>query len=678
MISKLHFVVCLLIAVLVLCLASCGDDDPSTGSGQADSGDDDQINDDLDDDADDDASDDDLNDDADDDDTSEPGCQSGVFFNFDLSDGQRNIPYPSDLLKADDGKLDLNGQVVAYLDDILRYTPFFREALNTLDGFGLSTPIWFPATAAPDEQQLPDFTEPSASDAVFCLVVGDEANSHYGQYWPLDVEWVEKSGFISVRPHWPFAEKTIYACVATDRLSTASGDCYERPAHLRYILSEQAGDADPRAPDLETARLKSAPFVDDLIEQTGLSRNEIIGLSIFTTQSVTSDMLSIRDQLDDMAISDPPQVRDWQLVEAPGGDIDSIWQGRYDTIGWRRDGIFVRDENGDPVPGEPEEIPIRLSLPPPGAGEYEQPYPVVIFGHGNGSDLDESREIAEVLCPRGFAVAAINWAWHGERGRGLDDVLRMLLFFNVLSPRHFRDNIRQGVADTLWLKHVIRQLGDLDFSPQAGGGDGAPDLDTDHLLIFGQSLGGIHDGIVVTLEPDFDAGILYVPAADLRATGLESDTGAQIITILDLIEMLTPLNVKKDILVALDLLFAVLDPADPYAWGRYLLREPLFGQNSQTNILEMMAAYDDTIGAPGSAQMARGFGLTQLQPVVWAIDDLTLAGMPFSGPAVFQYDTDDHGFFEEYNDIGVASHRQAAHFFRSAVETGAATIIDGF
>jgi hypothetical protein len=410
--------------------------------------------------------------------------------------------------------------------------------------------------------------------------------------------------------------------------------------------------------------------------QYGVVTESLLAATVFTTQSITHDLHSIHGQLADLAETDPPMVGDWELVEMPGGNIDSVWETTYDTVGWRHKGAFERDEEGEPLMGDPEEVVLRLNLPKKGIGGYDQPYPLIIYGHGGNSDLDESTRISRYLTEMGFAVAGINWVWHHARGSD-SDVGIALKFYNILAPLKMRDNFRQGVADIMWLRHVLGTLGNLDMLPQETGGDGIPDLDVSHILYFGQSLGGIHGGIIAAMEPDLDGVLLYVPASDFLTMGLYTNIGGSVVDLLELLESQTGLDIEAGLLLGLDLLMAALDAGDPYGYGPYVVDEPVYDRDP-INLLEQMAAYDDVIGAAGSAQTARSMGLTLLEPYPWAIESVPTGVPPFTGPGVFMYDTEDHGLFYHDDEIGLAAHAQAHAFLRTVYETGETLIINGF
>lgn len=619
------------------------------------------------------------------------GCESGAQLTYVLGEQRHTIPFPTDLLTTQDSasptgrRLAVHPESISYLEKILDTYAFLYPALDRLDGFGTSTALFFPANRPPNGSLLPDGTDPSGQDAVFCVVLEDTDHPVSGVFWPLQAQWVEHRKLIKVTPHLPFFENTAYGCVVTDRLLTQENDCYETSDHMKYILADAPNPAHDHAVILEPYRQALRPWVDRLVSQTGIEIRNIRSATFFTTQYTTHDLMSMVEQLEQMAASDPPVTGDWTRLETSRTNLDSIWETTYETVNWRKNGVVVTDAQGDPVPQGTETITLRLNLPEKGINGYEQPYPIVIFGHGTNDSRNSSSSMGSHVAPYGFATVGIDWVWHGARSGSLDGmdptlatILRSLRFYNVFQPRKFRDNMRQGAADITWLKHVIRELSELDLLPYETGGDGIPDLDTESLSFFGMSLGGLHGELVAAAEPDIDAFLFNCAAAKFRTVAFESDVGSMLLSILELLETLLSFNISDDLFMATDFILTIVDAGDPYNYGQYVHDYPLYDPPGRLpDLLLQMAAYDNTVGGPGSAQMARSLDLVQLAPMVWPIEGLEQGTAPFEGPAVYQYDTDEHNLFF-WGDVAEGARVQAGTFFRTSLDNGQATVIDPF
>ncbi len=673
-----------LIIVLFLVFTSCSsdDDDSSTDSGSSD--DDDSLS--PDDDVDDDLSDDDVNDDSDDDTTDPP---SGPQLIFDMSPNQRNAPFPSVLFLDEDAsaptgyRVNIEGHVTNYIDEVMDAVYFMLKGMNELDGFSVAAPVWFPLSDPPNQGQFPDHTDASIDDSVYCVVLEDDSHPHHGEIHALDVDYLSGWKLIQAYPHRPFYENTTYACIVRAVLTTTETETYLPSNHFNYVMNEQP---DPTHEDyelLEPVRLKFAPYFDELFDQYDLTPEDIGCATFFHTQWTTHDLLSMRQQVENLAISDPPQVGIWERIDNAQENVDSVWETTYDAPSWLHDGKFAYDANGDPVSAEDVQIVLRLTIPSPGATDYEPPYPVAIFGHGINASRTQSTRLAEQFAGWGIAAAAIDWIYHGARAQappGLPDwlvsALQSVQFINFLDPIKMRDNFKQGVVDMIWLKHLIRGLSELDLAPHETGGNSLPDLDTEHIFFSSMSLGSIHGGILAAMEPDLDAYLLNVGASDFRSIALGGEIGDILATIFWILDLIIPVPLQDDIFIAFELFRNIIDAGDPYSYARYVLDEPVIGDGPRTNILHQMAAYDATLGGIASAKMAWSMNLTQLSPYVFIIDDLAVADMPFNGPASFQFDTDYHNLLVSNNELFDAAHLQAGTFLRTAYETGVGTIID--
>lgn len=687
-------VIIALCCICALIFAGCQN---KNGDGQGDN-DDDNITDDDTSVNDDDSLDDDIavdDDIAADDDTYT--CDSGQFLSFDLTPDRINIPYPYFIFTETDEtsptgrRVNINRQMTTYLDPILKHTRFSLRATNYLDGFGVSTPVWIHASTPPNPAMFPDYEEPSVNDPLFCVVLENEEHPHYGEVWPIDVTYMEDVNLIQIVPHLPFAENTTYACVAQSELCTELCDCYQTPDHLRYVMADQPDPSDPDYAFLEPYRQEFAPYFAKLFDQYDISKWDVANVTFFSTMWLSHDLLDIREQLDEMAQTDPPVVENWEIDndERMRFYVDSSWEGTYQTVEWRLWGAFIHDEQGDPVPVGRKPVTVRLNIPKKGINGYEPPYPVVIFGHGLLGNRLRVVTIAETLASFGIATIGIDWVYHGDRESGFEIaapllavIQQVLQFTPVMQPQQMRDNFRQGVADIFWLKHLIQGLGELDLAPYDTGGDGIPDLDVSRIMYAGISMGASHGTILAAVDPDIDTYALMSGAANWRTTVMEDELDAIMVDVMNLIldffDFIFDFDEESCKTIFYQMQLAISDPCDPYAYSNYVIDEPLVPRpNGYINILHQMPAGDTIIGGLGGGELARSLGMTLLRPYIWAIDEVEIADTPFVGPATFQYDTGDHRFMLKRDHVWFnAGHEQLGVFFRSALDYGQATIIN--
>lgn len=616
---------------------------------------------------------------------------------FNLDPEARDIPFPSLVFQIEDAasptgrRVNVDDYGVTYLAAPFANIGSTSADFNRLDGFGLAAPIWFHTNAVPDQTMFPAPSNPSVEDAVFCAVLADEDHSHYSELWPLRVSYIEDVGLIQVVPYLPLAQNTAYACVVSDRLTTADGGSYTVPEDLTYILSSTANPSHPRYTLLEPFRLQFEPYVIQLTEEYGVDTSQIIGFTVFHTQWVTHDLESIREQLAQTALDEPPAIGEWTRDFTYLKYADSVWETPYETINWQTKGVFAADTNGDPLPNGTMPVTLRLVLPSKDVCDRNPPYPVVIFGHGLTGERGRGDEVMNTLAGECFASVAIDWLYHGDRmqpPQGLDPSLAYLIqlmqFTPLLVPAHTRDNFRQGVADILWLKHVVRNLDELDLAPAWIGGDGVPDLDTEHISYVGISMGAAHGTMLAAIEPEFPIFLLMSGAANWPRNIFEGDPEAVIVYyVRDLLEFIGKclgFDFGSEIDLLYQILLTVAGAGDPYNYASFVIKEPLNERpGGPLHLLHQMAANDIMIGTVGGAEFSRSMGLTLLHPYLVPIEQAPLALAPFDGPATFQFATDDHTFMIDRADRAFQEgHHQMAVFMRTAYEQDQTLIINPY
>jgi hypothetical protein len=361
--------------------------------------------------------------------------------------------------------------------------------------------------------------------------------------------------------------------------------------HSNYLLVVTKGVHDPGGKPIEAAHRFRDLDADDAHGQLrrylsaldrlldhgvlhrldpGLSRHDIAVASLFTTESVTSTLERIRDQV--KAAAPPPvnftlgthgertvfsvssvigilfgqqthTVGPLNTVPVPTpalqvfpGAVKTIAFGKFSAKNWETSGGFipaVPTRTGTPPVQTTEDLYFNLFIP---AGTRpSNGWPVAIFGHGFGDNKNNSPlVVASTLAHNGIATIAINTVGHGfggggtltviqgtgttvlsAGGRGVDqngdgviDSTEGLFATGAQSDIASRDGLQQTVAD---LMQVVRAIqGGIDSD-----NDGLPDLDANRIYYFGQSLGGIYGTIFLGVEPDVRAGVPNVPGGTL-------------------------------------------------------------------------------------------------------------------------------------------------------------------
>lgn len=432
-------------------------------------------------------------------------------------------------------------------------------------------------------------------------------------YYPEDsrdqldlLSWYEReTDTLIARPVNPLREQTTYAVVLTERLVGENGAPVQSPwdsvNHTRQTR------------DLLPAVDALAPF--------GLTVDDIAFAWSFTTGAVTDDLVAVRNGLHaegpfaSLATDFPAQVEEalWlqdiqgdrdphrlpidriigPLATAgvlPGGD-ESLVAQFYEN--WASDMVsgsfttpffsYDRDDEGFDDSDEhwrveaatglleaaPQRVPFTCVTPKPTDG-FEQPYPVVMIGHGQGGTRFHMMILAWAFVRHGLAVCAFDFPGHGGaltpellaqyedliEGLGLlptfeafaDARLRDLDNdgfpdsggdFWVANTFHTRDNVRQAAVDFVQFGRALTNCGQGTMAMLNDVGtpmedvmscdwdrDGTPDIGAgSDLMLFGASLGGINSSVAAAIEPNITAAVPMIPGGGLGDGLLRSSLG---------------------------------------------------------------------------------------------------------------------------------------------------------
>jgi pimeloyl-ACP methyl ester carboxylesterase len=300
----------------------------------------------------------------------------------------------------------------------------------------------------------------------------------------------------------------------------------------------------------------------------GVLPHEVVVASVFTTQSITAMLETVRDQI----VLGTPTAADFAI--GPGGtraayplsaltDIVSVRQtgtaptfsptiipftlmsvlapGAVGTVAFGKylSPDFMTADRFIPFPGTRLSTPaiqgvneIYFNLVLPAGPRPPQGWPVVISGHGSGGDKQLAAYlVAATMAAHGIATIAINAVGHGfgplstlsllraadtpimlpGGGRGIDTNANGQITSTegsfALAPRGIirdRDARIQTAADLMQLVRVIEVGVDVD-------GDGVSDLDPSRIYYFGHSLGGNYGAVFLSAEPNVRAGVLAAP-----------------------------------------------------------------------------------------------------------------------------------------------------------------------
>ena len=466
-------------------------------------------------------------------------------------------PFPSDIFTVADHTHNTRRRVNLPYPDCAIHISECEDlvVINTLDGFGLQTRISIPFDGAIDPNT-------ATSETVFLISLGstigrkeDETDRLVGMN---QIVWDTFRNTLHVESDELLAQHTRYALIVTNGLRDVGGRPVEATGAFRRF--RQAVRSDYKQALLEAIRAA---------RRFGVRERDIAVASVYTTQSITSVMERIRDQIradtpappnlllgpnGERAVFNLADVTSiaWNQhtrVSPPGftaasidlailryipNAVGAIAYGAYASPEYRVPGEYI------PAVGTLTETPPKqgynelfftLVLPSgarPGAG-----WPVAIVGTG-GDQHFATGALAAMLASQGIATIGINVAGNGfgplgtltinltagsslvipDAGRGIDqngdNIIGVTEGASAAVPRAWaigvRDSNRQNAIDLLQLVRVIEVGMDVN-------GDGSPDLDPNRIFYYGNSAGAMYGAIFLALEPNIYAAVEGVPGA---------------------------------------------------------------------------------------------------------------------------------------------------------------------
>jgi hypothetical protein len=427
------------------------------------------------------------------------------------------LPFPNDLRRHPDGKLDLSEfPTNSIIVDTVR-----QIAERDLDGFGLNAALFARFSGALDPATLPSPAASMTADASVYVVDIDPNSPTYGERSPVVVTFRPEGTLtilgnrLVVRPYpgFPLADATTYALVITNRVGAASGGDVEADADWSALRTSGGNAA------ITAARTVYQPLFDWLDEPGGDEADEVVSAAVFTTQHAVRIMPSIRKAVYSVAA---PVARD--VLNPSNNPVFSVWTGAYDAPNLQTGtpayittgGEIQTDANGD-VKVQLSE-PMRFALSVPAGPVPATGFPICIYQHGTTGDWRSFIQdgTADRLAQEGIAVISTDQVLHGPRGASVDP---SVAFFNFNNPVAARDNPLQGAADA-WSQMRLA----LGLAIDDTAGSRTITFDTDRVLFYGHSQGGLTGPGFVAFEP-------LVKGAVLSGTG-----GVFYLNVLDKIE----------------------------------------------------------------------------------------------------------------------------------------------
>lgn len=461
-----------------------------------------------------------------------PPSPGGLHPLFQVAQGL--LPYPTDLYFSGTTDGTLNIQPANSLIPA-------QAALNSIDGFGVNTPIRARFSGAVDAASLS-----AASVRVVRVNIDNATKATVGVAGVLvpgvdyTVGLATDTGvgnqIVEIRPLRPLVPSTGgtnngYLVLLTNGITDAAGAAAVPDTDYATIKGALAGG--PSCPGITNATLNGvcrltgahlqiagavgvnpANVILSFSFSTGSTRDSLAAVAAGVTarpivaQATGLNTSQVNPALPGVAdiYAGTLQIPYYLSKTAP---LTGFWHGNPSPVGGT---TLLTRFNPVPVATETLSIPLLASVPNAASGRTRpvSGWPVVIFQHGITRSRTDMLGVADSFAAQGFVVVGIDLPLHGltdpmsplyqaanERTFNLD-VLNNTTgaagpdgvidssgasFINLTSPLTSRDNLREASADLLTL---TLSLGNLDLD-----GDSAPDIDATRIHFVGHSLGGI-------------------------------------------------------------------------------------------------------------------------------------------------------------------------------------------
>lgn len=487
-------------------------------------------------------------------------------------------PFPSDRLTVLDSQQRTGLRVAVPLPNCATNPSDCADLalVNQLDGFNLQPRLSIPFDGAIDVTTV-------NSKTVFLLKLpgtglGDDDDED-DDFRPVviginQIVWDPASLTLFAESDQHLDEDSNYALVVTTGVHDAGGKPIVANANFTNFAHGDGGLNGNKDRLLQRYQQALKHLVDnDVLKRLGLRREDVAAASVFTTESATATLRSIREQVKAAAA---PAVSfnlgtngektvfplntvsglTWNVqaltvgplvptnlntalaaLQVFPGSIGTIAFGKFDSTQFKNAGVFIPQvPTRTKVPAQGTET-LYFNLFIPSGPRPTNGWPVAIFGHGfTDSKQGAPFAVASVLAHSGIASICINVVGHGfgpnstltvnqgatattfpEGGRGFDQDGNGQITSSEGSSTFFAT--AQGtIGSRDALQQTTADLMQLVRAIQGGidsNGDGLPDLDANRIYYSGQSFGGIYGTIFMGIEPDIKAGVPNVPGGSI-------------------------------------------------------------------------------------------------------------------------------------------------------------------
>jgi hypothetical protein len=584
-------------------------------------------------------------------------------------------PFPTDIFTVPDQTHNTGRRVnLPYPDCTIRVSDCEDlGVVNTLDGFGLQTRLSIPFDGSIDVNR-------ATAETVFLISLGstlDSAGDPPGVIVGINqIVWDTFTHTLHVEADELLAQHTRYALIVTNRLRDTKGRPVEASESFRRFRQTVRGE-------YKQALLEAIRAARGL----GVRERDIVTASVFTTQSITSVMERIRDQIkeatpppanfllgpageravfnlldvariswkqhtrvnpDDFP-SNPPTI-DLGVLQVVPGAVGQIAYGYYVSPDYLvHPGEYipaVGTRTGTPVVQGYNDIYFTLFLP--SGPKPEAGWPIALIAGGTTSNQHfTSGNFASKLAANGIATIGINNVGQGfgalstltvnmtdgssltiaDPGRGIDqngdNMITNVEGSEAAGPLAWTISSRDSNRQTVIDLMQLVRVIELGMDVD---GDNVADIDPSRIYFVGASAGSMIGTIFLALEPSVPVGVAAAcPGVIPEHARWQPNRRPQIGSAL---QSRTPSLINSPGLTEID---------------GVLINRPYFNENkplrNQPAVINTIPGAIDIQNALEFSEMVSESGLT---PVVWArhLREEPLPGL-YPKSVIYQFATGD-------------------------------------
>ena len=534
------------------------------------------------------------------------------------------LPFPSDFWTVADAESP-TGRRVSFPTGVLP-EPLTPETYANHDGFSRIPALLAFFDVTIDPATLPPLDDPGATlrDDASVFLVREDTWERVPALVELDANaaWPFEQSLI-VRPRRLLDASTGYVVLITSRVRTTADAPLPSSEAFRALR-------DGIATDSEAVEAWRSDFglVAAAIPGVGLDPADVVlGWSFHTRseESVVGPLLAMQEVVGGVDLAP------WVLTSDSVDGDDRLVRGTVEVPDFLDGSKMVAlDVDGAPIQTGTRVVEFLLTIPV----ELDSPRPVVSFGHGFFSLLDEPTwgSLNSSLHDWGMAAISTNFLAFNE-----DDALSTfgILGGNLQDTWAITSQQLQSLTHFTALARLVReQLAD---DPRLVGPSGGPVLDADRLRYMGISNGGTQGLTLLATSPAYDHGVLVVPGGAwthmIERAVQWNEMGAA---------LRARFADPRDLQLALALAQPLLDAADSMNYAEHLVTDRFAGLPPVKVVLHE-ALEDSQVANLVTHWVARTAGIPLITPAPITVWDLGTIEAPApdgaDGPAaLYVYD----------------------------------------